>query len=217
LELRLAAPAKAVVAGEAVRQTGDRVLLPLGSVRRVQIEGVSAEAAQAAFAQARLHLGKQVWLQAAKFAKIASQMGLASQHHVEDKEAFGDFVVTLQPSPIPDREPWFVQYEVALPHAGDWYLWARVWYKDANLNSYSLALGDGPNTGEPFGNDAGYGVWHWDGGAKLAAKTTKLRFRLYEREAGPPADGPRLDVLCLSDDPAYKPSDEDFRVSASVP
>ena len=211
LHLPLAPPAQVSFPDQDIPQRDGHAVLPLGSVRVAHVHGADAEAVQQAFAQARLVLGNHVWLPAERYVRLEGEMGLASEHGVEDAEAWGDFIITLKPSAIDDRRPWFAEYEATLPHPGEWHLWARVRYKDANLNSFSLAAGDGENTGEPFGNDAVYGPWYWDGGIALRAETTRLRFRIYEREAGPPAEGPRLDALCLCDDPGYRPADQDAR------
>jgi len=74
-----------------------------------------------------------------------------------------------------------------------------------------------------FGNSGGRGdAWHWDGrggGLKAVpgstpqvvrvAKAGAFRFRVYARETT--HDGtsnPRLDVICITDDPDFRPSDQ---------
>jgi hypothetical protein len=74
------------------------------------------------------------------------------------------------------------------------------------------------------------GQWHWDGhgGGSTSvpgqhARQMKLdkgpfTFRVYAREGGGSvATNPRMDMICLCDDPGYVPNDEDAKASGGTP
>jgi len=167
-----------------------------------------------------------IWLQAERPAARTGRTAINREIGLQDASAFGGFVVCTGRLQRTKRRPWYWEYRVDLPHAGRWTVWARVRYP-AGVDHSFWFVPLGPDGSEMaavvLGNCGGAGAqWHWTGtGAGLATKppglpiTLKLDkgrfvFRVYPREGpGRPENNPRLDCLCLSDDPDYRPTDAD--------
>jgi len=106
-----------------------------------------------------------------------------------------------------------VSYVVNVPADDSYYLWGRFYYPDApgsnGANSFLASIDGG--TMQTFGNDSSaFQLWHFDGagGAPLALGPLTAgahTLTIIKREAVPVP--PRLDVLCLTADPAMLPSD----------
>ncbi len=113
-----------------------------------------------------------------------------------------------------------VRYSIDLPHAGEWFLWARLYYPDAaanGANSFLARVDAGPAL--KLGNKRDHRrVWHWDGDGALetgplaalslgvlAAGPHQLTIEKREVLAIPP----RVDVLYLTDHPMYVPTDRE--------
>lgn len=112
-----------------------------------------------------------------------------------------------------------VTYDVYLPAAGPWYLWARLYYPGRpgsnDANSFFVRVDDGELL--KLGNNKDFfRTWHWDGDGDeergtpdplalgtLAAGSHELT--IVKREAEPIP--PRLDVLVLTQDPDWTPDD----------
>ena len=108
----------------------------------------------------------------------------------------------------------------SLPEAGVWYLWARLYYPGApdsnDANSFFARVDSG--TRLRLGNNKDYfRRWHWGGDGSLergiptALKLGRLaagthRLTIEKREVVPAA--PRLDLLVLTQDPTWVPTDE---------
>lgn len=113
-------------------------------------------------------------------------------------------------------------YRVKLPFSGRWYLWARLYYpgepRSQDANSFFVRVDDGPAL--KLGDKRDYfRTWHWDGDGddsrgepaplplgELAAGAHDLV--IAKREVRPVA--PRLDVIVLTQDPDWVPSDDLF-------
>jgi hypothetical protein len=121
---------------------------------------------------------------------------------------------------------------VDVPSDGVWTLWGRMFHPatgsqvfgpDNDPNSFYVSVDGGPE--RVFGNHKDfYRRWHWAGdgavehgtsaGLKLTLTQGRHVIRLRPRDA---VETPtlrlatRLDVLCLSPDPDYRPRDEDYR------
>lgn len=82
--------------------------------------------------------------------------------------------------------------------AGEYVLWARVWWLDSCGNSLTLVL-DG---GRPFafGQDATYTSWHWVRGMKVTLAAGAHELRIQNRE-----DGVKVDQVLLTRDADYVP------------
>ena len=160
-------------------------------------------------------------------------MAKGAEAGVRDAEAMGD--VVLCPGPI-DRTgatACYCEYRVVLPHRGRWTLWARVRYPTGGDMSFGLVRPGEPVTlsgrqvlGNCGRNDA---RWHWTGqgggvstvppGSPIVfpLDAGEFVFRIYPREGnGTAAGNPRLDCLCLAEDPDYRPTDEAARQSLAA-
>jgi len=175
----------------------------------------------------------KVWIQAEKSKRCEGKMALGSAVELKDDGAFGDFVVcTDAPSPKEPQE-WFCEYTVDIPRKGTWSVWARLRYPTGTDMSFAFVPAGEPLTlslSQVLGNSGqNEGKWHWDGqGGGMAsvpgqrARQLKLdkgpfTFRIYAREGtGSPQTNPRIDLLCLCDDPGYVPTDEDARAGKVV-
>ena len=113
----------------------------------------------------------------------------------------------------------FVTYDVSLPETGVWYLWARLYYPGApgsnDANSFFARIDTA--TRLRLGNNKDYfRRWHWGGDGSLergALSPLRLgrlvagphRLTIEKREVVPAA--PRLDVIVLTQDPSWVPTD----------
>jgi CubicO group peptidase (beta-lactamase class C family) len=111
---------------------------------------------------------------------------------------------------------------VLIPAAGTWYLWARMYFpgttaqptNDPNSFWVSVDGGTALSVGNLTTKDK---TWHWDGNAgallSLGSLTaTEHTIRIWNREARETSTthlSPRLDVVLLTNDPAYVPRDAD--------
>lgn len=213
-----------------VRAIGGAALVPFGAYRTtIHAQGVDAETLTDALAEADVTLRRPelVFVRAADFARIEGEMGLGSAAGIEEPEAFGD-VLTCTARPNREHaEDWFAEYTVDIPHAGVWTLWARVRYPRGGDMSFGLVLPGQEVTlsgTQVLGNCGVHeGQWHWTGrggglvtvppGEPISLELDRGRFtfRIYAREGVGPPDNPRLDLICLSDDPLYVPTDDDAR------
>ncbi len=178
-------------------------------------------------AAVRLRAPARRWICAADFNRVVGQMARGSDAGVRDPDAFGDVLVaTGQPAANPARE-WFAEYTVEIPRAGLWTIWGRVRYPRGGDDSFGFVVPGEPvdltlGAGQILGN---CGVqadrWHWTGSGSGSATvppgqplTRKLAagpftFRIYAREGpGSPQTNPRLNLICLSEDPAFVPTDD---------
>jgi hypothetical protein len=110
-----------------------------------------------------------------------------------------------------------VSYFVDLPAAGQWYLWGRFYYPGRpgsnDANSFFVRVNDGDAL--RFGNNKDYfRRWHWGGDGRRESGTPRAlplgelaagaqTLTIAKREVSPIA--PRLDVLVLTQDPAWIP------------
>jgi hypothetical protein len=115
-------------------------------------------------------------------------------------------------------------YTVNLPNDGTWWAWGRFYYPGKpggnDPNCFWIRVDDSPE--QKFGNNRydrpSYRQWHWDGNGnnergvqglrlgRLSAGKHTLRIR--NREADRKI-GPRLDVILLTNNSRYVPSDEE--------
>ena len=120
-----------------------------------------------------------------------------------------------------------VTYSVNLPDPGYWYLWGRFYYPGASAGngacSFFASVDD--QALQLFGDDCDFAEqWHYDGDGgpgrtggvgqplllgSFAAGPHSLKVE--KREVMPIA--PRMDVLCLTQNPSAVPSDEEVQVA----
>lgn len=211
----------------ALRPQGATTLVPL-TYRRLTLlfEGLTATQAREALQRAEVKLppAVRVVVPAAR-GRLVGAMALGSQVGVSDPEAFGDVVVCTGKPGYAAPQEWYAEYEVRVPRAGQYNLWARVRYPSGADDSFGLLLPGETLTltgTQVLGNCGVNGrQWHWTGRGggstsvppgevitlKLPAGMTKLR--IYAREGpGSAAMNPRLDLLYLTTDLQETPTDE---------
>lgn len=211
------------------KQEHDTLILPAALHRYTLIcDGVKSEELAKALKGAKVTTLPpiMIWIQAERFTRCGGKMALGSAVGLKDEGAIGDFVVcTGAPSPSDARE-WFCEYTVEMPRKGTWSVWARLRYPTGGDMSFGFVPAGEPLTlaGEQILGNSGQnrGQWHWDGngGGTASVPGQRVRrikldkgpftFRVYAREGpGRVADNPRIDMLCLCDDPGYVPNDEE--------
>lgn len=137
---------------------------------------------------------------------------------IEPLLVFADSTKNDNPATSGDR----VSYLVELPTSGPWYLWGRFYYPGRpgsnDANSFNVRVDGG--SAMRFGNNKGYfRQWHWDGdgrvenGAPVALSLGELAagphtLTIIKREVSPIP--PRLDVLVLTPNPDWIPTDADI-------
>jgi hypothetical protein len=112
-----------------------------------------------------------------------------------------------------------VTYEIEVPETGQWYLWARVYYPGTpdsrDANSFFVRIDD--ERALKFGNSRSLlQRWHWAGDGRVRSALPRAlslgrlsagrhTLTVAKREVTPLA--PRLDVLVLTQDPSWIPTD----------
>jgi len=114
----------------------------------------------------------------------------------------------------------YASYEIDIPVAGSWFLWARMYYPGRpgsnDANSFFVRV-DGGAPLKLGNNKEFFRVWHWDGdgnierGAPSPLPLGDLADGIHEiaiakREVLPVA--PRLDLFVLTQDPEWVPTDD---------
>jgi len=219
-----------------VAKAGGKAVLPVNSWRTTLFfDGASANEARRILATGIFEERQPVklWIQAEAFSKRAGKMAKGSAAGVKEPGAFGDVVVCTG---RPDREvgkAWYCEYTADLPRSGRWTIWGRVRYPSKSDHSFGLVPKGEEVTlsgRQVFGNcGVNHGKWHWTGrgggstsvppGAPITLKLPKgpFTFRVYAREGGGSApSNPRIDCICLCDDPRYVPTDEDAAAATAL-
>lgn len=90
-------------------------------------------------------------------------------------------------------------YKFKVTTAGNYYLWARVWWLDSCGNSFMVKLNNGPSF--TFGNDNTYQNWHWvKARVKLKLKKGEQTLQISNRE-----DGIKIDQFFITSDREHIP------------
>jgi hypothetical protein len=222
-------------AGEELRfETEDgKPLIPLGSTRNTLIcEGISVAELRRALENAEVQIRPpaMIFLGASDFSRLEGEMAKGSDASVEEPEAFGDVLVCTGRPNMQQPQPWYAEYTVEIPHDGNWTVWARVRYPSGGDESFGIVLPADEVTlsgAQVLGNcGVNEKKWHWTGrgggsttvppGQPITFRLQKgpFTFRIYAREGGGTAQmNPRLDLLCLTDDPMNVPTDEAAKAS----
>jgi len=218
----------------AFRRDGGMLKIPV-SVRRYTLlcEGVTKSELTKALEHAKAEAMPlaRLWIPAAKFTRCEGKMALGSAVGLKDDGTLsGELVVCTGAPKVQTKQEWFCEYTVDIPRKAVWSVWARLRYPTGGDMSFAfvpagetLTLSGSQALGNSGRNE---GRWHWDGqggGVRSApgshARQVKLdkgpfAFRIYAREGpGRTAVNPRLDMICLSEDAAYVPNDEDAKAS----
>ncbi len=203
-------------------------VIPVGPVRTTLFSwDLDADELRAALenAEVRIRPPQMIFLRATDFDSLEGQMARGSDVGVEDPEAFGDVLVCTGRPDMQQPQPWYAEYTVGIPRAGRWTLWARVRYPGGGDQSFGIVLPGDEVTlsgNQVLGNcGVNEGQWHWTGrgggsttvppgqAITLNLEAGPFTFRIYAREGPATAEmNPRLDLLCLTDDPLNVPTDE---------
>jgi len=206
-------------------------LIPVGSRRNtLMCRGVSTAELRAALekAEVREREPTAILVRAADFRALEGEMALGSAVGVTEPEAFGDVILCTGRPSTAQANAWYAEYTVEIPHDGRWTLWARVRYPTGGDHSFGIVRpGDDVTlTGTQVLGNCGVNEkqWHWTGRGggvttvppgqpiTLTLEKGPFTFRIYAREGGGTvATNPRLDLLCLTDDPLVEPTDEAVR------
>jgi hypothetical protein len=205
--------------------------VPVGARRRlVLFADQSAATARKLLAEATFEPRPpvRVWRQAEDAERLVGKMAKGSAVGVKEEGAFGDVLLCPERFDRTKPQDWFAEYRVEVPHEGRWTLWARVRYPSGTDHSFGIVLPGQEVTlsgRQVLGNCGANGKrWHWTGrGGGSTSKPPgkpivfdlepgEFVFRITPREgAGSAEHSPRLDALCLTDDPAYVPTEADAR------
>jgi len=208
-----------------------KVVVPADSTRHTLVcRGVSPDALKATLAAARVWVRppKLIFIRASEFTELTGEMAKGSEAGVTEPDAFGDVIVCTGRPHFSRVRHWYVEYTVDIPYEARWAFWARVRYPSGADDSFALVRPDEEVTlkhDQVLGNcGVNEKKWHWTGrgsgsaaippGRIIVLKLDKgpFTFRIYGREGpGAAALNPRLDLLCLCDDPGLTPTDEHAR------
>ena len=216
VDLTVAVPPNRVVAMRpfgkrvATQGTGDKTTVAVGERMYLAFVGADAAGVEDVLRRSTSSAGSPVviYRQAEAFSRSAGKMGLASGAGTKDPDAMGDCVVPTGRVPAEAKQGSYAEYAFDIPSKGLWQLWGRMKYRDTNSNSFFAAVADRPGTVQRFGNSFVWGKWLWDSDVTFKLDKGPVKIRVLVREAAPNVS-PLLDVLCLTNNAAYKPSDAD--------
>jgi hypothetical protein len=221
-------------AGESIKVAVEdgKPVVAVGSTRTTLLaRGVSADELRGALerAEVRARPVAMLYARAADCSRLAGEMAKGSAVGVQEPGALsGDVLVCTGRPNMQQPQPWYAEYTVNIPHAGRWALWARVRYPSGADESFGIVRPDEPVTLQGTQVLGNRGVnekqWHWTGRGGgvtsvppaepivFSLQPGPFTFRLYAREGGGSAAvNPRLDLLCLTDDPQTVPTDEEAK------
>lgn len=178
-----------------------------------------------------------VWVTASSADRLVGPIVLGARSGLAEEGALGDFLVStvcVEPKALGGGH---ARYAATLPAAGRYYAWARMRCPHPTGEPFAIAAQgeDGPGDRAQTFCDAvtDDGAWHWVGRTgKTSGKGPAQRlsfelpagrfdFRVYVSEAhdsvfspgrwpmARPMFTPRLNVLCLTTDAGYTPTDAD--------
>jgi hypothetical protein len=222
------------VRGERVKveRSDGKQAVPLDRRRiTLRFPGQSAEEARKILGGATLSMRKPVvlWIRAEDSTKSVGNMTLASRAGIRDPDSLSDPILCSGKIDPSGKTPAYCEYRVEIPRQGRWNLWARVRYPHGGDLSFGLIRPGEPVTlsgNQVLGNcGLNQARWHWTGHGGgsttpppgspivLSPPAGPLVFQIWPREGGGTAAiNPRLDCLCLVEDPDYMPTDADARV-----
>ncbi len=194
----------------ATRGTDGKITVSVGERMYLAIVGADVAGVEDVLRRSTSSAGVPVviYRQAETFARSAGKIGLASAAGTKDPEAMGNCVVPTGRVPGEAKQGSYVEYAFDIPYRGLWQLWGRMKYRDTNSNSFFAAVADRPGTVQRFGNSFVWGKWLWDSDVTFKLDRGPVKIHVMVREAAPNVS-PLLDVLCLTNDGAYTPSDAD--------
>jgi len=197
-------------------EVAGKALIPVQSRRYLRFAGATTLEAGAVLQRAVPSLPPVVthWLSAGDFAGRQGKMALGSEIGLKPRGAIGDVLVPNGPGDMTGATDWHVDYQFEAPTRSRWYMWARCWYEDTGSNSFFLSFPQVGRTKTRFGNTYVWHEWLWERAEAARLPEGTATFRLSVREALP-GKSPLLDAICVTNDPRYRPTDEDAREALS--
>ncbi|MEW6354984.1 MAG: hypothetical protein AB1696_01545 [Planctomycetota bacterium] len=210
-----------------------KVTIPVTNWRTTLVfDGIPAKEVRAILDKGTFE-GRQaakLWIQGETPKTIQGRMLKGADAGIAEPDAVGDVIVCAVAPGGKDLGNAYCEYTVDLPREGLWTIWARLRYtRPADESFWLVPQGGGEEAAKPIvlGNcGQNEAKWHWTGrgggfadappGSPIALKLPKgpFTFRIYGREGGAVAqDNPRLDCLCVCDDPDYRPTDEEAKAA----
>ncbi len=168
-----------------------------------------------------------IWIRAVDARPSSPTMIRSSDVNLAEEGALGEFLVPTvageDASPV--ARSW-AEFEAEVPAAGTYRLWGRLRFPGGPAESF-VVTGLG-GAAQALGGGRGAEGWHWDSlKADLPAGRVRFRVALGKSLAtvyrplawlqAEPAFSPRLNLLCLSGDPAFVPTDEVARRALGTP
>ncbi|MCX7824978.1 MAG: beta-galactosidase [Verrucomicrobiae bacterium] len=162
-----------------------------------------------------------IWIHSAQPRAMSPLMTTASAVALPEADALGDFILSAvtatAETPAPDS---WAEFTIEVPKENVYRLWSRVRFPAGEGEAWRIAPASG---GREIILSAGQDArrWHWVDCGEIELPAGPWTFRVHPPRAGATTFGPlkwrkaeltqtpRLNVLCLSDDPRYTPTDAD--------
>ena len=180
----------------------------------------------------------RVWMAAQDAGELSPWMIRASSVNLRDAKAMGDFLVSIIAVEEPDEKMVSsATFVVDVPRAGSYRLWARICCPSGGVEAFDVvaeAGGEQKVLGVWANQPAGERGWRWlalcderalsdpaAGASTVKLEPGRWKFRVRARRTmatvyapmkwrqAEPAFNPRLVAICLTDETAYTPADED--------
>jgi hypothetical protein len=178
-----------------------------------------------------------LWIPAGQATSLSGPIVLGQKTGLVEEGALGDFLVSALCVRPPNLDAGYAEYRVRIPRPGPWYVWARLRGPLGQAGSFAwIPQGESPRADASRAftiSEPGARQWRWE---PLGARATSascppptpvslpqgtLSFRIYARQASDsvfqpgnwrmarPMFNPRLNLLCLTTQADYVPSDAD--------
>jgi hypothetical protein len=185
-----------------------------------------------------------IWIPASDATRLSGPISTGSGAGLLEEGALGEFLLPTTCVSEEKLGGAFAEFRVTIPRKATYYVWARLRYPFGLEESFMLAVADEKPTADLSRCLGNSGVevdrWHWDsrgtgregrpGAERLIMQLDQgeFRFRIYPRVARASVYGrtnwtwgrlefmPRLNVLCLTTDPAFVPTDADARQALKI-
>ena len=221
------------VRGEPVelKTVDETTVIPLGSGRvTLHFVDVGPDAVRELLTTAALELRRPdiFWIRAEDYRDRVGEMAKGSEAGIDEPDALGDPILAAGRIDRSGKTACYCEYRVKIPRKANWTLWARVRYPTGGDMSFGIVRADEEVTltgSQVLGNcGANDKKWHWTGrgggvtsvppGSRfvVALEPGEFVFRVYPREGSNRGDSnPRMDVICISEDGSYVPTDADAK------
>jgi len=214
-----------------LKQVDGKLAIEFSDRQFLQGVGITRQQLVRAFEEATVQKmpGTYIWVKAAGLASKVGEMTLGSEADLTDEGTVAeDFIVSAGAPDRTDPTEWYCEYTVDIPRAGMWYIWGHLRYPAGGDMSFGFVLPEEEVTlsgNQVLGNSGTMeDAWHWDSrgsgvtsvpGHALISRYLEagaLTFRIYAREGtGDVKTNPRLDVILLTQDAAFRPTDDAAR------